>query len=212
MIPTEHAQELITQHPDLAGQVQAGLILALAGRVEARSEQMGFIHPQGGQAGTVFPLTIWVVKGDTYEGMLCQAYVVSDLPTTPRRWSCTCEQGQNYGPTTGDFSGLAGRICKHIAAVAVCVRTGEYPAPPASVWDLFCRLIKAGGLDYLGREEETGLPGPHGLRVIRPTGETMILAKGRIKSEALAIRTRTGWTIPEWGRGHYDSWVERIKG
>ena len=123
------ADYLIGIHPELTSQIQAGLLLAIAGRVK----------PIGNPAAEL--TRNWDVLGETYEGTSCKVYTVRDLATTPRRWSCNCRQGQTYGPLTADFLGHPGRVCKHVAAVGILWLECEYPEKPASLYDLFARLV-----------------------------------------------------------------------
>mgnify|MGYP001578508531 CR=1 FL=1 len=176
------ADYLIVEHPNLSSQIQAGLLLAVAGRVK----------PIGDPAEAL--TRNWEVLGETYEGTQCKVYTVRDLDTTPRRWSCNCEQGQTYGPLTPDFIGHPGRICKHIAAVGILWLACEYPEKPASLWDLFTRLVQEQAI-YLVAGEAVELPTPHKVKMEYYNG--LRLKRGRVRSEILAR-----WVLPvdsgEW--------------
>ena len=69
------ADYLIIEHPHLSGQIQAGLLIAVAGRVKPLDDP---------DAGLV---RHWTVLGESYEGTQCKTYTVRDLDTKPRRWS-----------------------------------------------------------------------------------------------------------------------------
>ncbi len=187
------ADYLITEHPDLTPQIQAGLLLAIAGRVKAIGD------PDAGL------IRQWEVLGESYEGNYCKTYNVRDLDTTPRRWSCNCEQGATYGPLTADFLGHPGRICKHIAAVGILWLECEYPEKSASLWELVTRLVSEQAI-YLGVGESVELPTPHKVK-LEHTKEGLILKAGKVRSEAL-----TGW-LPIEGQASGAEWrlVEEAK-
>ncbi len=203
------ADYLITEHPHLSGQIQAGLLLAVAGRVK----------PIGDPAESL--TRNWEVLGETYEGAYCKAYTVRDLDTTPRRWSCNCEQGQTYGPLTTDFLGHPGRICKHIAAVGILWLECEYPEKPASLWDLFTRLVQEQAI-YLVAGDSIELPTPYGVKLeyydkngqgglCLKTGKARsgILARWLPKIEAMS---RGEWRLVGEAEARYQEFVSRING
>ena len=170
------ADYLIEQNPHLSSQIQAGLLLAVAGRVNPLDDpDTGLVRH-------------WTVLGDTFEVTYCKTYTVRDLDTTPRRWSCNCEQGQTYGPLTPDFLGHPGRICKHITAVGILWLECEYPERPASLYDLFTRLVQEQAI-YLGAGESIELPTPHKVKLeyYNQNGKDgLCLKTGRARSEVLA--------------------------
>ena len=171
-----HADYLITEYPDLAHKVQAGLLLAIAGRVT----------PIGDPSLAL--VRVWEVKGETYEGTHCKTYTVRDLATTPRRWSCNCEQGQTFGPITPDFLGRPGRVCKHIAAVSLCWLGCDYLDRPATLYDLFTRLVSEQAI-YLVAGESVELPTPHRVKLEyydRNGKSGLCLKTGRARSDILA--------------------------
>ena len=176
-----HADYLITEHPHLSSQIQAGLLLAIAGRVK----------PVGDPALAL--IRQWEVLGGTYIDngagrLLCKTYTIRDLDTTPRRWSCNCEQGQTYGPLTADFLGHPGRICKHIAAVAICWLECDYTEKPASLWELVTRLVSEQAV-YLAAGESIELPTPHKVKLeyYDKNGQSgLCLKTGKARSGILA--------------------------
>ncbi len=201
------ADYLIQEHPSLAPQIQAGLLLAVAGRVK----------PIGDPAAEL--TRNWDVLGKTYEGTSCKVYTVRDLATTPRRWSCNCQQGQTYGPLTPDFLGHPGRICKHIAAVGILWLECEYPEKPASLYELFSRLVSEQAI-YLGAGEAIELPTPHKVKLeyYDQNGRSgLCLKTGRARSEVLARWlpvegpvTGGEWRIVGEARSRYDKFVEGL--
>ncbi len=203
------ADYLITEHPSLSSQIQGGLILAIAGRVKPIGD------PAAGLTRN------WDVLGETYEAGKCKVYTVRDLDTTPRRWSCNCEQGESYGPLTADFIGHPGRICKHIAAVAICWLECDYVEKPASLYDLLIRLVSEQAI-YLLAGESIKLPTPHGIRLeyySKNGKDGLCLKTGKARSDILA------WWLPfvdqisdgEWrlageAEARYQAFVSKING
>ncbi len=202
------ADYLITEHPSLASQIQAGLLLAVAGRVK----------PIGDPAAEL--TRNWEVLGETYEGTSCKVYTVRDLATTPRRWSCNCQQGQTYGPLTPDFLGHPGRVCKHIAAVGILWLECEYPEKPASLYDLVSRLVSEQAI-YLAAGEAVKLPTPHKVKLeyYDQNGRSgLCLKTGRARSDVLARWlpvegqvTGGEWRLVGEARSQYEAFVEGIK-
>ena len=203
------ADYLIGQNPHLAPQVQAGLLLAIAGRVK----------PIGDPAESL--TRNWEVLGGTYEGAYCKTYTVRDLDTTPRRWSCNCEQGQTYGPLTAGFLGKReSRICKHIAAVGILWLACEYPEKPASLYDLFTRLVSEQAV-YLVAGESVELPTPHKVKLeyYDKNGQSgLCLKTGRARSEVLArwlpVEGQASggeWRLVGEAETRYDKFVEGVK-
>ena len=170
------ADYLITEYPHLSGQIQAGLLLAIAGRVTPTGDpDTGLIRH-------------WEVLGETYDDGKCKVYTVRDLDTLPRRWSCNCEQGLTYGPLTTDFLGHPGRMCKHIAAVGILWLECEYPEKPASLYDLFTRLVSEQAI-YLVAGEAVELPTPHKVKLeyYDKNGQSgLCLKTGKARSGVLA--------------------------
>ncbi len=196
------ADYLITEHPHLPPQIQAGLLLAVAGRVKPIGD------PDAGL------IRQWEVSGETYEGKCCKTYTVRDLDTTPRRWSCNCEQGQTYGPLTPDFLGHPGRICKHIAAVGILWLECEYPEKSASLWELVTRLVSEQGI-YLVAGESVELPTPHKVKLgrhLQAGQEVLYLQSGKIKSMMLARWLPEGWRLEEEAEARYQEFVSKING
>ncbi len=201
------ADYLITEHPSLSPQIQAGLILAIAGRVKPMGDPVAGLTRN------------WDVLGETYEGTSCKVYTVRDLATTPRRWSCNCQQGQTYGPLTADFLGHPGRICKHIAAVGICWLECEYKEKPASLYELFIRLVSEQAI-YLGAGEAIELPTPHKVKLeyYDKNGRSgLCLKTGRARSDVLAmwlpkIEAMSGgeWRLVGEARSRYDKFVEGL--
>ncbi len=201
------ADYLIGIHPELTSQIQAGLILAIAGRVK----------PIGNPAAEL-PRN-WDVLGETYEGTSCKVYTVRDLATTPRRWSCNCQQGQTYGPLTADFLGHPGRVCKHVASVGILWLECEYPEKPTSLYDLLSRLVSEQAI-YLGAGEAIELPTPHKVKLeyYDQNGKSgLCLKTGRVRSEVLArwlpkIEVMSGgeWRLVGEARSRYDKFVEGL--
>ena len=155
----------------------------------------------------------WEVSGESYEGKQCKIYTVRDLDTTPRRWSCNCEQGQTYGPLTADFLGHPGRICKHIASVGILWLECEYPEKPASLWELFTRLVSEQAI-YLGIGGSVELPTPHKVK-IEHTEEGLILKNGKVRSEVLAVEGMPGgegWRLVGEAEERYQEFVSKANG
>ncbi len=198
------ADYLITEHPSLASQIQAGLILAIAGRVT----------PLDGP-GTGDITRNWEVLGETYDDGKCKVYTVRDLATTPRRWSCNCQQGESYGPLTPDFIGHPGRICKHIAAVGILWLECEYPEKPASLYGLLTRLVSEQAI-YLVVGQSVELPTPHKVRLeYYPGKEGLCLKTGKVRSEVLAVEGMPGgegWRMVGEAKTRYQEFVSRING
>ena len=170
------ADYLITEHPDLAPQIQAGLILAVAGRVTPMGDPIQGLTRN------------WQVLGTTYKEAQCKIYTVRDLATTPRRWDCNCHRARLYGPLTADFLGHPGRICKHIAAVGILWLECEYPKEPASLFDLFSRLVSEQAI-YLAGGEAVKLPTSHRLKMEYYTQngrDGLVLKTGKVRSDVLA--------------------------
>ena len=204
------ADYLIEHNPHLSSQIQAGLLLAIAGRVKP------MIDPGEDITRT------WSVLGETYEGNLCKTYTVKDMTyIIPRRWSCTCEQGQTYGPLTADFLGHPGRICKHIAAVGILWLECMYPEKPTSLYDLFTRLVQEQAI-YLGAGEAVELPTPHKIKLeyYDKNGQSgLCLKTGRARSEVLARwlpiqDTASGgeWRLVGEAGVRYREFVSKING
>ncbi len=202
------ADYLITEHPHLSSQIQAGLLLAIAGRVK----------PIGDPAETL--TRNWEVLGESYEGTYCKAYTVRDLDTTPRRWSCNCKQGQTYGPLTHGFLGKGdSRICKHIAAVGILWLACEYPEKPASLWELFTQLVSEQAV-YLVAGDSVELPTPHKVKLeyYDKNGQSgLCLKTGRVRSEVLArwlpkIEAMSGgeWRLVREAEARYDKFKKEL--
>ena len=204
------ADYLITEHPHLSGQIQAGLLLAIAGRV---------IPLDGPGTGDI--TRNWEVLGETYENGKCKVYTVRDLDTTPRRWSCNCEQGESYGPLTADFLGHPGRVCKHIAAVGILWLECEYPEKPVSLYDLFTRLVSEQAI-YLIAGDSVELPTPHKVRMeyYDKNGQSgLCLKTGRFRSGALArwlpvegVASGGEWRLVGEAKARYQEFVDKING
>ena len=198
------ADYLITEHPHLSGQIQAGLLLAVAGRVTPLDNPDADL------------VRHWTVSGESYEGKCCKTYTVRDLDTTPRRWSCNCEQGQTYGPLTADFIGHPGRICKHIAAVGILWLECEYPEKPASLWELVTRLVSEQAI-YLTVEEAVQLPTPHKVKA-EHTKEGLVLKNGKVRSEVLArwlpVKGQASgeWRVVREAEARYQEFVSKLNG
>ena len=193
------ADYLITEHPHLSGQIQAGLLLAVAGRVKPIGDADESLTRN------------WEVSGESYEGKCCKTYTVKDMTyIIPRRWSCNCEQGQTYGPLTADFIGHPGRICKHIAAVGILWLECVYPEKPVSLWDLFTRLVSEQAI-YLGAGESVQLPTPHKVKMVH-TEEGLVLKNGKIRSEALAIERDEEWQLEGEAEARYWEFVSKVNG
>ena len=210
------ADYLITEHPHLSAQIQTGLILVIAGRIK----------PVGDPALAL--VRQWSVMGETYEPsqvgtgqFYCKTYTVRDLDTTPRRWSCNCEQGSTYGPLTADFLGHPGRICKHIAAVAICWLECTHPEKPATLWELFTRLVSEQAI-YLVAGESVELPTPHKIKLeyYDKNGQSgLVLKTGRARSDVLARwlpiegQTSSGeWRLIGEAELKYKEFVSKING
>src|SRR3990172_1508078 len=206
------ADYLITEHPHLSSQIQAGLLLAIAGRVK----------PIGDPALAL--IRQWEVLGKTYIDngagrLLCKPYTVRDLDTIPRRWSCNCEQGQTYGPLTADFLGHPGRICKHIAAIALCWLECDYMENPASLWELVTRLVSEQAI-YLTAGESVELPTPHKVKIeyYDKNGQSgLCLKTGKARSEVLArwlpIEGQAAggeWRLVGEAEGKYKEFVNKL--
>ena len=202
------ADYLITEHPHLSGQIQAGLLLAIAGRVKPMGDPNAWINH-------------WEVLGETYDNGKCKVYTVRDLDTTPRRWSCNCQQGESYGPLTSDFLGHPGRICKHIAAVGILWLECEYPEKPASLYDLFTRLVSEQAI-YLVAGEAVELPTPHKVKLeyYDKNGQSgLCLKTGKARSEVLArwlpVEGQVSggeWRLVGEAGSRYQEFVSKING
>ncbi len=199
------ADYLITEHPDLASQIQAGLLLAIAGRVKAIGD------PDAGL------IRQWEVLGESYEGSQCKVYTVRDLDTTPRRWSCNCEQGATYGPLTADFLGHPGRICKHIAAVGILWLECDYPEKATTLWELVTRLVSEQGI-YLAPNQYIELPHPRKVKLeysISNGRDGLVLKMGTHRSETLAVLGQPGgegWRLVGEAEARYQEFVSKING
>jgi hypothetical protein len=183
---TQAAADLTLDYPALAKQIQAGLILALCGKVAAL--EVG---------------TRWTVGSESAR------YPVT-LTGQPPRWSCSCEQSRSYGPLLDNFADHPGRICKHIAAIAICYLAGEYPPRASNVWEAVTRLI---GAVTIPEGEAVELPTNHGLKLAHiddDVGCALILKKGRIKSEPLARWVEVEWKLVEGAEEAYRQFVERL--
>ncbi len=201
------ADYLITEHPHLSSQVQAGLLLAVAGRVK----------PIGDPAESL--TRNWEVLGETYEGTYCKTYIVRDLDTTPRRWSCNCEQGQTYGPLAIFLGKGESRICKHIAAVGILWLECVYPEKPTSLYDLFTRLVFEQAV-YLVAGEAVELPTPHKVKLeyYDKNGQSgLCLKTGKARSGVLArwlpkIEAMSGgeWRIVGEAEVRYDKFKREL--
>ena len=234
------ADYLIRQNPRLAPQIQAGLLLAVAGRVKpigdpaesltrswevlgetyVRSGEGSVESPQGGLqkadggSSVTSPSTL-------HSLLLCKTYTVRDLDTTPRRWSCNCEQGQTYGPLTVNFLGHTGHICKHIAAVTILWLQCEYPEKPVSLYDLFTQLVQEQAI-YLVAGEAVELPTPHGVKIeyYDKNGQSgLCLKTGKARSGVLArwlpkMEAMSGgeWRLVGEARVRYQEFVIKING
>ena len=222
------ADYLITEHPHLSAQIQTGLLLAIAGRVK----------PVGDTALAL--IRNWKVLGETYEERdeemsvvssqtsaspsplgrktYCKTYMVRDLDTTPRRWICNCEQGSAYGPRTADFLGHTSRICKHIAAVAICWLECDYMSTPASLWELVTRLVAEQAV-YLAAGEAVELPTPHKIKLeyYDKNGQSgLCLKTGRARSDVLVrwmpIEKGGEWRLVGEAELKYKAFVSKING
>ncbi len=214
------ANYLIEQNPHLSGQIQAGLLLAIAGRVKPIGE------PTAGLTRN------WEVLGETYEAGKCNVYTVRDLDMIPRRrWSCNCEQGRTYGPVCTDFLERTGHICKHIAAVGILWLECEYPEKPASLWELFSRLVTEqaiyksafdGPVRAVVAGESIELPTPHKVKLeyYNQNGkEGLCLKTGKARSEVLArwmpvegVASGGEWRLVGEAESRYREFVSKING
>lgn len=210
----DHAIYLETMHPDLATQIRAGLVLATLGRV----------IPQGDYSETL--TNTWQVLGETYEvngegKPVCKTYTVRDLQTTPRRWSCSCEQGQSYGPLTGEFLNRPGRVCKHITAVAIHWLHGKEIARPTTIYEMVARLVEGQAI-YLLAGESLELPTSHKIKLeyYDKNGKSgLCLKTGRARSEILArwlpVENQPSggeWRLVSEAQGLYTEFVGKING
>ncbi len=222
------ADYLIVEHPHLSGQIQAGLLLAVAGRVKPIGD------PAAGLTRN------WEVLGETYDDGKCKVYTVRDLDTlrpfdkaqenhcsgqaTPRRWSCNCEQGTSYGPLTADFIGHPGRICKHIAAVGILWLECEYPERPASLWELVARLVSEQAI-YLMAGESVELPTHHKVKLeyyYKNGKDGLCLKTCKARSDVLArwlpdpfdttYSGKGSWQLAGEAEARYQEFVSRING
>lgn len=148
------------EYPQLKRQVRDGLLLAVAGKVERVNEWY------------------WRVKGHTII-----------IEGSPRRWSCDCPQGQDYGPVVS-FMGWPGRICKHCVSVALVQASAVTDPPllprPASIMKLVMRMAQV-PLKALFNDGDvvlpTGLPTDIKLALV---DDVLVLKAGRAFSGALA--------------------------
>jgi len=203
------ADYLITEHPDLAPQIQAGLILAVAGRVTPMGDPIQGLTRN------------WQVLGTTYKEAQCKIYTVRDLATTPRRWDCNCHRARLYGPLTADFLGHPGRICKHIAAVGICWLECLHPEKPANLFDLFSRLVQEQAI-YLGAGEAIELPTPHKVKLEYYTQngrDGLVLKTGKVRTDVLArwlpVEGQAAggeWRLVEGAQVKYRVFVDKVNG
>ncbi len=201
------ADYLIGQNPHLAPQIQAGLLLAIAGRVKPIGDPTESLTRN------------WDVLGESYEGKYCKVYTVRDLDTTPRRWSCNCVQGQTYGPSAVFLGKSESRICKHIAAVGILWLECEYPEKPTSLWELFTRLVSEQAI-YLVAGDSIELPTPHKVKLeyYDKNGQSgLCLKTGRARSEVLArwlpkieAMSRGEWRLVGEAKARYDKFKEEL--
>ncbi len=208
---------LITEHPYLSGQIQAGLLLAIAGRVTP----IGDPSTISGHSLSESLTRNWQVLGETYDNGKCKVYTVRDLDTTPRRWSCNCEQGQTYGPTSIFLGKSESRICKHICAVGILWLQCEYPGKPTSLWELFTRLVSEQAI-YLLAGEAVELPTPHKVKLeyYDKNGQSgLVLKTGKARSEILArwlpVEGQVSggeWRIVGEAGSRYREFVSKING
>jgi len=194
------AQTLADDHPDLnRNRLQAGLLLALSGRVGKLSQAEWLVKSQ--------------TNGETYQ------------VTGQHGWACTCP---GPGDKMEELYGLStGRACKHVLAVVLCQSANYYPDPPTSVWDLLERLVRAQiapKAPVKGKLESIELPGCPA-RLVRPYRadgrEVLCLKVGRVMSGPLVewksiIDNRTGqkygqWVLTMQARETYGAWVKEIE-
>jgi len=129
---------LTEAHPELRTRLEAGLLLALAGRVEGTGEY-------------------WVSGGSQDNGYNHVYHVTTDQSG----WSCNCKDQEHGAPQIDDFGGHSGHICKHIAAVVLVSGLSEPVEPPATLYDFLVRLVQAQWMPAppLGTKTVKGQPG-----------------------------------------------------
>ena len=130
---------LTEAHPELGTRLEAGLLLALAGRVEpVEQDEAGFVVK-------------WTVNGGMkYTVSMDQGY-----------WTCNCEDHIHQAPRVQYLEGWPGKVCKHVAAVAILARIPEMVPPPTNLLDLVRRLAQAQWMPAppLGTKTVQGKPG-----------------------------------------------------
>lgn len=195
---TTQANTLKAEHtdPDLTDQINRGLIIALTGEVKP---------VDNGADGRIEE---WLVKGNGGKYTITRQGI-------PNRWACDCPQGQDFGPVVSDFAGHPGRICKHIAAVAL---TWLGPPPQMTVWDLLVQMVNTEHLPPLGQTWDL----PRCKCKVEYYGkhecEGIVLKTGRKRSGILARQVMIGYDgvgQAEWGwrlvneaRSRYNEFVE----
>ncbi len=118
----QFASELKTQYPAHTRLLHSGLALALLGRVK--------LAEGGYKSGHVTSST-----GEVYR-VACK--------TPEGGWTCTCPQGQSFGPRIELFINQECKhFCKHIAALSICWLADKTPDKPASIFEALTALIDA---------------------------------------------------------------------
>lgn len=159
------AKTVMSEYNQLRRQIRDGILLAVAGRVEQLSQ-------------------------DAYRVNGYNVFTIG----VPARWHCNCEQGQSYGPVFGDFLGHPGRVCKHVAAVAL-IQTSAVTDPPllprpASLFELVRRLQGVTPDVLFYDNEPVELPLNLAQKIYLVPGEVPALKCGRYQE---AIETKSDY-------------------
>jgi hypothetical protein len=181
----ERFDQLLVRHPSLKPQLETGLLLALGGAVKTVI------------VGGVEYDDIWQVSGGTVDNGRRGFYTVelrnSSIGTL---WHCSCKAFEFNTNPVDNFDIAQGRVCKHVAAVAL---SRHNPLEPVtSVFKFLARLVAAQWLPQ-NPGDSFALPGTRVKVLSRKSDGRIVLRQGYKVSNAL-VEPRT----VEGGATHWD--------
>jgi hypothetical protein len=183
-------RQLIAEHPNLTRQLEDGLLIVLAGKAMPHKE---------------------IGKGD----YLVKQYTVQ-LGGTPNRWLCNCVRGNREGYAHIEMLyGSPGKICKHMAAVAICWKALLWPAQPGNLLGFVERVVLTGAMLQGGPIRDTPYPGVKLVRASRIANGheyvALALKKGREQSGDLACNQGGRWQMAYEASDRYETWAYQFR-
>ena len=145
------------------------------------------------------------VKAVNPESFIVGSYTV-DIIGEPKRWICSCPQGKHYASITYVMD-IPGKICKHILAVSICLKTQTRLPAPKSLYGLLCRIIDSGYSADLPWSLSSEVS------VIDKElnhGPVIMLKRGKVVSEPIAEYTGSNYSLIHNSERIYSEWVGRL--